>query len=618
MNAMISRGKAALALGIALALSAVTDADAATPKAVVRLPAASAKVLAQAPVDRFIVKYREGSSQRRDSTLALDSMRVALHGAGLSGAGTRSTGPQLQRVRRLAQGAELVRTTRALSRTEADRFLAQLRTDPQVQYAQVDARMYANAAAPNDPQFTPLQWDFTDATGGVNALPAWDTSRGEGVVVAVLDTGYTDHPDLADNLLPGYDFVSYYGQDIDGELAPDVAGDGDGRDPDAHDPGDWVDASMSGWCPAAPNHSSWHGTHVAGTVAAVANNGRDIAGLAPGTKVQPVRVLGHCGGSTSDIADAITWASGGHVDGVPDNPTPAEVLNLSLGGYNPCEYDYVTQEAIDGAIARGSTVVVAAGNDAGNVADYSPAGCKGVITVGATGVDGARSYFSNYGTGVAIAAPGGNATSGSDPANRWIWSLGNAGATVPGTAVLMGMIGTSQASPHVAAIAAMMQAAAVGAGQPALTPQQLRLVLQRTARAFPVAPAAATPIGVGIVDAAAAVQAATQSQTSDVTTALGNRAAWVEPSIFAGDSKLYTINVPAGAASLSLRTYGGTGNVSLYVARERVPTAASADYRSARTGNTETVQVIRPAAGIWYLRVQGEMTSSNVSVMAAF
>lgn len=172
----------------------------------------------------------------------------------------------------------------------------------------------------------------------MRAPAAWDVSSGEGVVVAVLDTGYTDHPDLVGNVVPGYDFISYYGQTTDEGLYPDVAGDGDGRDADAHDPGDWTDSSMNAWC-GRVSSSSWHGTHVAGTVAAVANNAQDIAGLAYGAKVQPVRVLGHCGGVTSDIADGIIWASGGHVEGVPDNENPAEVLNLSLGGAGSCADD---------------------------------------------------------------------------------------------------------------------------------------------------------------------------------------------------------------------------------------------------------------------------------------
>src|SRR5699024_6536472 len=114
--------------------------------------------------------------------------------------------------------------------------------------------------------------------GGMNAQKAWDASTGKGVVVAVIDTGYVDHQDLADNVVPGYDFISYYGQTKDGNLYPDIAGDGDGRDADAHDAGDWVDSSMSSWCGNPASSSSWHGTHVAGTVAAVANNDAGIAG----------------------------------------------------------------------------------------------------------------------------------------------------------------------------------------------------------------------------------------------------------------------------------------------------------------------------------------------------
>ena len=115
------------------------------------------------------------------------------------------------------------------------------------------------------------QWDLTDPVAGIRAPTAWDGSTGEGVVVAVLDTGYVDHGDLAANIVPGYDFISWYGQTLDGDVYPDIAGDGDGRDGDAHDAGDWLDGSEQ-FCGSRTSSSSWHGTHVAGTVAAVTNN----------------------------------------------------------------------------------------------------------------------------------------------------------------------------------------------------------------------------------------------------------------------------------------------------------------------------------------------------------
>ncbi|HYM86052.1 MAG TPA: S8 family peptidase, partial [Pseudoxanthomonas sp.] len=429
------------------------------------------------------------------------------------------------------------------------------------------------------------------------------------VVVAVLDTGYTDHRDLIGNVVAGYDFISLYGQDANN---PDVAGDGDGRDADAHDPGDWVDGTM-GWC-GGSSASSWHGTHVAGTVAAVGNNAQDIAGVAYGAKVQPVRVLGHCGGMTSDIADAIVWASGGHVEGIADNANPAEVINMSLGGSGSCADDPVTQEAIDGANNRGVTIVVAAGNDNDDAAYHSPASCKGVITVGASGVDGGRSYFSNYGASVALSAPGGNATSLSDPDNRWIWSTGNTGTKAPVADTLMGYIGTSQASPHVAGVVAMMQSAAVAAGKPALTPVQVKQILRGTARPFLVTPPTNKQQGAGLLDAAAATLAATQDISDDDSELLVNRIAVPGQTGGAGDTLLFKLDVPTGMRSLNLRTYGGSGDVSIYVSRDSVPTSTVYDRKSAKPGNSEAVVITNPSAGTYYLRVVGETAFANVTV----
>src|SRR5690606_35071991 len=160
-------------------------------------------------------------------------------------------------------------------------------------------------------------------------------------------------------LVAGYDFIS----------DASIAGDGNGRDSNPQDEGDWEN----------PYPSSWHGTHVAGTIAAVTNNAKGVAGVAFGARVQPVRVLGHGRGCTSDITDAIVWASGGTVSGVPANATPAEVINMSLGGGGYCSSTY--QNAINSAVSRGTVVVVAAGNSNANVANFTPASCSNVIAV---------------------------------------------------------------------------------------------------------------------------------------------------------------------------------------------------------------------------------------------
>ncbi len=622
-----------LAAAVALAFSGAASATQQLPTrhasvTHIHKAVAATRTRSQAPVTfhQFIVKYRKGTTERVNAKARTNALSVAASRAGLTrmhtnAVGATQTAVTFRHLRRLSVGADLVRSSRPLSKTETNALLRQLRADPSVQYAQPDYIKHALDVTPNDPHFADLQWDMTDATGGMNAQKAWDTGTGEGIVVAVIDTGYVDHQDLADNVVPGYDFISYYGQTQDGNQYPDIAGDGDGRDDDAHDAGDWIDSSMSSWCGNPASRSSWHGTHVAGTVAAVANNDKAIAGAAYGAKVEPVRVLGHCGGTTSDIADAITWASGGHVDGVPDNPNPAEVINMSLGGSGQCSADPATQEAIDGAISRGTTVVVAAGNANADAANFSPASCKGVITVGAVGVQGAKSWFSNYGPTVALSAPGGSAQTGSDSDNtHWIWSLGNSGTQEPVASpdgdILMGMVGTSQASPHVAAAVALMQAARVSADLDPLTPEQAKRILKSTAKPFGTQPPAATPIGSGIVDAAAAVAEAVKPDAGDIEAILLDNGVPVTGQTGAGgDSLVYQINVPEGASLLTLRTYGGSGDVSAYVSAGTVPTADSHDYASTRPGNTEAVVIRAPAAGTYYLRVVGVQPFTNLSVL---
>lgn len=213
--------------------------------------------------------------------------------------------------------------------------------------------------------------------------------------VAVLDTGYVPHPDLVTGMANGYDFVS----------DPLSARDGDGRDPNPRDEGDYAPYNL---CKDQANAhtSTWHGTSVAGIIGARGNNRMGIVGVADLARVQPVRVLGRCGGRTSDIADAIIWAAGGHVDGVPDNAYPAKIINMSIGTVTTCPAAY--QRAINIARSKGAIVVAAAGNGNTEASKYAPANCMGVITVGATTKAGTRASFSNYGTRVNISAPGEN------------------------------------------------------------------------------------------------------------------------------------------------------------------------------------------------------------------
>ena len=594
----------AVAIGLA-----VPVVNAAPP--MLRSPLATAAVPDALPVQQMIIKYAAGSPPaQRDGVLLqrLQSAAVLTRSAAVTAAPL-----EFKVLRSTATGARLVRASRALGKAEGDALLAELRRDPTLKYAQLDTLKHPLDNLPDDPQLPLLQWDLTQPGSGIAAPAAWQHTQGEGLVVAVLDTGYLPHRDLAANIVPGYDMVSWYGQSAD---EPDIAGDGDGRDADATDVGDWSDASMP-WC-GTNRGSSWHGTHVAGTVAAIGNNGVDIAGVAYKAKVQPVRVLGHCGGLTSDIADAIVWAAGGHVDGVPDNATPAEVINMSLGGSGTCREDSATQEAIDFAISRGVTVVAAAGNSNGNVVGFTPASCRGVVAVGATGVDGGRASYSNYGAGISVSAPGGNASSASDPADHWIWSLGDSGATVANNDnAIVGMNGTSMSSPHVAGVVALMQAAAVGSGRAPLTPQQVTKLLRSTAQPFLVAPSPSTPMGPGIVDAGAAVEAAMQDIVEEPgiplvkATALANQA---------GGDVLYRLDVEPEVSNLQLRTFGGRGDVAMYVSYDAVPTAAAYQYASDKPGNNEAVVVRKPTRGTWYVRLVGKGTEgfSGVNLLGDY
>jgi serine protease len=461
-------------------------APAAAPIAYAQTPDTAQRSTANLATDRLIIKYRPGTAGVAATSSAGE--RATLH-RNAQDAASRA-GVRLQHLRVGAFDTQVMRVDRALLPAELARLARDIMaSDPSVEYAEPD-RLLQLQLVPNDTQYG-QQWHYFEPTGGLNLPPAWDKSTGSGVVVAVIDTGYRPHPDLVANLLPGYDFIS------------DTAhsNDGDGRDSDARDTGDFMAAGECGrdpfGQPVPPQDypSSWHGTHVSGTVAATTNNSTGVAGVAFGARVVPVRVLGKCGGFMSDISDGIVWASGGSVSGIPANANPAKVLNLSLGGQGAC--DTTLRNAIDGARARGTVVVVAAGNSNADATGFTPANCPGVIAVAAVNRSGGRSYFSNYGNVVSVAAPGGDLRSGE--ANGILSTL-NAGTTSPGADNYGYYQGTSMAAPHVAGVAALMLAR-----NPALRPDDLAARLRASTRPFP---ASCSGCGTGIVNASAAVDAA--------------------------------------------------------------------------------------------------------------
>lgn len=529
---------------------------------------------------RFIVKYRDGS-QAVTTSAQTNSLNAAA--AALPARSGRKLG--VQRLRQLALGSSVIRTDRALDRVEAALLMRQLAADPNVEYVEVDQIMHPTLT-PNDPRLSE-QWGFGTTNAGINVRSAWDKTTGEGVVVAVIDTGITNHPDLNANILPGYDFIS------DAAMARD----GGGRDNNPADEGDWVAANECGGSHAASG-SSWHGTHVAGTVAAVSNNGVGVAGTAFKAKVVPVRVLGKCGGYTSDIAEAIIWASGGSVSGVPANANPAEVINMSLGGSGSCSATY--QNAINSAVSRGTTVVVAAGNENSNVSTSVPANCANVIAVAATTSAGARASFSNYGAGIDISAPG-----------QAILSTINTGTTVPASASYASYNGTSMAAPHVAGVVALMQAAA----STPLTPAAIKSAIKTTARPLPGA--CSGGCGTGIIDADAAVLAVTGGgSTNPGTGELQNDVAVNGLSAATGASLSYTFQVPAGTTQLVVKTSGGTGDADLYVRHGSAPTDTEYNCRPYQSGNNETCTINAPASGTWHIRVKAYGSFSGLSLVA--
>ncbi len=293
---------------------------------------------------------------------------------------------------------------------------------------------------PNDPLWAE-QWALADSPGvAINLLEGWRYGRGEGVVIAVLDSGVIAHPEFAGRMLPGYDFVSN----------PAVANDGGGRDSNPTDPGDWVTreevASGDFGEKCKVSDSVWHGTHVAGIALAAANNGKGIAGVAPLALLLPVRVVGKCGGSSRDLTDGLRWAAGLSVSGVPDNGNPADVINISLGGEQSCSASL--QRAVEEVIATGAMIVVAVGNEAVDASLYAPANCFGTVTVGAVMRSGTYAWYSNTGAYVDLSAPGGDV-------NAPIISSVDRGRRGPIGSGYAALYGTSMAAPHLAGVLAI-------------------------------------------------------------------------------------------------------------------------------------------------------------------
>ncbi len=513
---------------------------------------------------RVIVMYRDDATLLRTHSLrgAANLQEVNTRVQRRADSLARSARVALRAGRAVSERMHVV-TASGISSAELAKRLA---SDPEVASAEVDGRKRARVA-PNDPLYsTPPAVNLTALTGGpaagqwylraptselrsaVNAEAAWARSTGQGVVVAVLDTGVLrSHLDLDTNILAGYDFIN--------DAA--TANDGSARDNDASDPGDFltlaeVNDSSSEFFGGSPNFcsefdisqsryravdSSWHGTKVSGIIAAKTNNGQGGAGVAHGARILPVRVLGKCGGFDSDIQAGMRWAAGLEVPGVPSNANPAKVLNMSLGSEGTCSGSY--RSALADVTTLGAVVVAAAGNSSGHAVG-TPANCPGVIAVAGLRHAGTKVGFSDLGPEITIAAPGGNCvnTSANSPCLYPIVTTTNAGTTtaLAGSSVYSDAfkytVGTSFATPIVSGTVALMLSA-----QPGLTPAEVKSLIQATARAFPTSganngPSDATPVlqctapngtdqlqcycstalcGAGMLDTSAATSAAAQA-----------------------------------------------------------------------------------------------------------
>jgi serine protease len=400
-----------------------------------------------AEVGGLIVKFNEDLTSQQVTTLADTSDLTPV---------------SLEVSSEISTDTRLVEFNQPVNVATAQEIADSLEASNSVEFAELDFAFNTaktddlGSVVPNDPLYATKQWSLWGnfgvgiADGPTGLAKAYQSSTGLGVTVAVIDTGFTNHPDLEGQFVSGYDFVSN-NEMLSGvreENGTAVPYDGDyvdestygaiGWDNNPLDPGDWN----------STRSSSWHGTHIAGLIAALTNNGIGIAGIAPDAKIQPIRAFSWRGGLLSDVIASITWASGGNVENVPNNQTPAKVINLSFSVEAPCTPSL--QLAIDDAIARGSVVVAAAGNNNQDAANFAPGNCNNVITVGAIDADGDRANYSNFGEVIDISAPGG------EIAGEAIYSTSNQGTTTSTVSTYAVRQGTSVATAQVSAALAKL------------------------------------------------------------------------------------------------------------------------------------------------------------------
>jgi serine protease len=483
--------------------------------AVSELPAASVRGLIvqlhDSPAHERLAKARAQALSASGAAAHPQQAWVQVHQQRLQSVMNLAQSLGARGLRPVGLSSYLVQWPRTLSRSDAEKFAAQLRARPEVATVSFNEREQPMQAVPkpNDTFFAPdlasgdtgQWWLFPVSGDNASALSdrlrgvpgvqtAWSVSKGStSTPVAVLDTGITCHPDLGNDnatciggqILPGYDFVAEV----------DFANDGDGRDSDPRDPGDGVSAqdiaSSASFEGCSQSSSTWHGTIIAGVLAASSNNRQGVAGVNWNGRVVPVRVAGKCGAELVDIIDGMRWAAGLHVadgrGGFLRNPNPVRIVNISFGGSPVCTPAY--QQAVDELRAKGVVVVAAAGNENGAV--IRPASCQGVVGVAALNRDGFKASYSNFGEQLTVATVGGDP----DYVGRWGKALGddgllvlsNDGALSPSTAGFNRVSGTSFAAPIAAGVVSLMLSV-----NPSLSVDQIIQGLRASARPHGTSP----------------------------------------------------------------------------------------------------------------------------------
>jgi serine protease len=507
----------------------------------------------------------------------------------LKGRSMQVAGLRLQRWHELGTTGLEVLQAPNLNQTQTLELAQTLAARADVIFAEPD-RIIKAFTAPNDPSF-PAQWNLQPRAaaqlGSVNPPADWatlpDTSS---LIVAVLDSGIlfdptqpsASHPDFG-QILPGYDFIS--------DAA--VAEDGDARDANAFDSG---------------SSAEFHGSFVAGLVAATQNNALGIAGLS-NARILPVRAIGSSGGALSDLLDAMLWAVGEPVAGVPSNPNPADVLNLSLGSSSACSQ--AEQVVINRILALPNrpVIVAAAGNDNTNVTNASPASCAGIISVGAVNRNAERANYSNFGSSITIMAAGGERNSSNQfEAGLAITSLGKSSA-VFGTRL---NVGTSFAAPQVAALVAMMKVSR--ANKTEIDSLRAKDILRRTA--VPISALSCNrpnsfECGAGLVDVVAAL-----SMAQGVLPDLPDFTIQLEPSSLSltrGESRTIKISIN--------RLTGFSQRLGFVL--EQIGTGFTGSFTALSTIGNESGFVLRVASdapignSILSIRATGEDGTSRVS-----